>query len=148
MGTTAPAVTDPALAAPTVPAAQVEEAIETHTPEAVRPEVAEAEKEFNTFAEATVDKGKVAGAAIEDKNPDLTTALQDAEKGDVAGVIAEAPAVTKIVKAGYKTTEFWLTLAGVIATQLGAIHVPGKYGSTIQDSALIAAYVLSRGLAK
>lgn len=135
-------------ATPPAPVVEVEQKVEAAAPEAIQPEVATAEQEFDTFATDTVAKGKVAGADIEAKNPDITTTVQDLEKGDVAGVIKEVPAVTKLVKAGYKTTEFWLVLAGVVATQLGAIHVPGKYGTTIQDTALIAAYAISRGLAK
>lgn len=66
----------------------------------------------------------------------------------VTNVISEVPAVVKETKAGYKTTEFWLTIIGAVATQLGALHLPGKYGDTIATVALIASYVLSRGVAK
>lgn len=55
---------------------------------------------------------------------------------------------TKETKAGYKTTEFWLTIIGVLFTQVGALDLPGKYGKTIQTVALVAAYILSRGIAK
>lgn len=142
-------VTTPAPAQETpAPVVEVEEKVEAAAPAAIRPEVDLAAAEFNQFEAATAAKGKAAGEALEAKEPVLTGALQDIEKGDVAGVVNVAPALVKEIKAGYKTTEFWLVAAGLVLTQLGAIHVPGKYGTTIQDSALIASYAVSRGLAK
>jgi len=56
--------------------------------------------------------------------------------------------VVAAVKAGYKTTEFWVTVVGALLTQIGALHLPGKYGATITTVALAVSYVLSRGFAK
>lgn len=58
------------------------------------------------------------------------------------------PEIVKEAKAGYKTTEFWVMLAGVLTTQLGALHLPGKYGDTIATVAMVLGYIISRGLAK
>lgn len=58
------------------------------------------------------------------------------------------PQVVKETKEGYKTTEFWVMLAGVLTTQLGALHLPGKYGDTIATVAMILGYIISRGFAK
>lgn len=63
-------------------------------------------------------------------------------------VIESAPLVVKEAKAGYKTTEFWVALGGAILTQLGALHLPGKYGDTVATVALVVSYIVSRGVAK
>jgi hypothetical protein len=147
MGVTAPEAAAPQEVVP-APVAAVEAKVEAVAPTAIKPEVDLAEQEFNAVFGDTAAKGKAAGEALEAKEPVLTGALQDIEKGDVAGVVNVAPALVKEFKAGYKTTEFWLVAAGLVLTQLGAIHVPGKYGTTIQDSALIASYAISRGIAK
>ncbi len=76
--------------------------------------------------------------------PTADPAIQEAAQ-DIGHL---APLVFKETKAGYKTTEFWLTLAFTILTQLGALHLPGKYGSTVATAAAVVAYVLSRGVAK
>lgn len=63
---------------------------------------------------------------------------------------ALAPAVTVAVqetKAGYKTTEFWLTVAGVIATAVGAVPTPHDAKGYVLV-VLVAVYALARGLAK
>lgn len=148
MGTTsppvAPAVTEPVPA----PVVEVEQKVEDAAPNAIKPEVEQAEAAFNAFADSAEKDGAAAGPALEAAAPEDTKLAKDIEHKDVAAVVADAPAFTKAVKAGYKTTEFWLTLAGVVLTQLGTLTVPGKYGKTIQDTALIAAYAISRGLAK
>jgi hypothetical protein len=91
-------------------------------------------------------------AAVIEHTPGI---VHDVQRGDVAGIehdidyLLEAePAVVKEAKAGYKTTEFWLTLVAAILTQVGALHLPGKYGDTIATVALLASYALSRGIAK
>ncbi len=58
------------------------------------------------------------------------------------------PQVIQEAKPGYKTTEFWLLLIGTLATQVGALDLPGENGKTITTTALFVAYVLSRGIAK
>lgn len=145
MSATAPPVTPAPVPEPV---AAAETKVEAAAPDAVRPEVEVVDKAFNEFAGNAVAEGAAAGPELEARDPALSTAITDVEKGNVLGAVGQFGTIKKEVKAGYKTTEFWLTVAGVVATQLGAIHVPGKYGTTIQDTALIAAYALSRGLAK
>jgi hypothetical protein len=75
---------------------------------------------------------------------------QDAKLGTpvVNTFLHDAPVVIADVKAGYKTTEFWIAGIGILLTQLGALHLPGKYGDTITTAALALSYILSRGFAK
>jgi hypothetical protein len=72
-------------------------------------------------------------------HPDDTTIREIIN--DLAPVVSET-------KAGYKTTEFWVALLGIVLAQIGVLHLPGKYGDTITTVALAAGYVLSRGFAK
>ncbi len=51
-------------------------------------------------------------------------------------------------KPGLKTTEFGLTAVALIATQVGALDLPGEYSQTIATVAIVVAYILSRGIAK
>lgn len=134
------------------PIQEVEQKVADATPEALKTTEAQVAADFNTALSAETVKAEAAVPGIDEraagKDPALVAAIQDAEKGNIAGVLSEIPAATKEVKAGYKTTEFWMTLLAVILTQVGALRVPGKYGDTIQTTALIGAYALSRGIAK
>lgn len=58
-----------------------------------------------------------------------------------------APLVVKESKAGYKTTEFWMTIVTIIAVSLGSAPVPDSKEGYVA-AALAAAYALARGLAK
>lgn len=156
MSTTAPEVTPaaPAQAEPTVgaPVEAAEAKVEAAVPEALKEPVAEVEKDFDEFAVETAKKGQEAApaveAAAEAEEPAIAEEAQDLKTGNLTGVVSNFGGVVKEVKAGWKTTEFWLVLAGVVLTQVGALRVPGKYGDTIQTSALIGSYAVSRGLAK
>ena len=66
----------------------------------------------------------------------------------IEAVLENVPAAINEAKAGYKTTEFWMALIGIFATQLGALDLPGEHGQTIATVAFLVAYVLSRGVAK
>lgn len=66
----------------------------------------------------------------------------------VTQVINEAPVLVKEAKAGYKTTEFWVAIGTAVLTQLGALHLPGKYGDTVATVSVVGLYILSRGFAK
>jgi hypothetical protein len=55
--------------------------------------------------------------------------------------------VIKEAKAGYKTTEFWLTLAGALLINLNAVPLPEKYEGMV-TAALVGFYALARGVAK
>lgn len=145
MGTTAPAAPAPAVPEPV---AAAEQKIENAVPDAVKPEAEVIDTVFNAFAGDAVAGGEAASADLEAKDPALNTTITDVEHGNVLGAVGQFGTLRKEVKAGWKTTEFWVTVVGVVLAQVGAIHVPGKYGTTIQDTALIGAYVISRGLAK
>lgn len=67
---------------------------------------------------------------------------------DLASVINDMAPVVKETKAGYKTTEFWIAIVGIVLAQLSVLHLPGKYGETITTAALAVGYLLSRGFAK
>lgn len=62
-------------------------------------------------------------------------------------VLALLPLLFKEAKEGYKTTEFWLTIAVVVLTWVDAIPLPDKYEGAVAFLAA-AAYAISRGLAK
>lgn len=51
------------------------------------------------------------------------------------------------VKPGYLTTEFWLTTAVLVLTNLKTLPFPSRYNWVV-DAAAVAGYALSRGLAK
>ena len=55
--------------------------------------------------------------------------------------------VVKESKAGYKTTEFWLTIVASALIALEAIPLPEKYQG-IALAAVAVGYVISRGIAK
>jgi hypothetical protein len=52
-----------------------------------------------------------------------------------------------MVKAGIKTTEFWVTVVALALTDAGAIPVPDKYKAFVTAAGILG-YALSRGLAK
>lgn len=68
---------------------------------------------------------------------------------DVQQVIATAGTVFNETKAGWKTTEFWLTVAGLVAVNAGdlVMTLPDKY-QALASAALAGLYALSRGVAK
>ena len=55
--------------------------------------------------------------------------------------------ILKEAKAGYKTTEFWSMVVGSFLVNLNAIPLPDRYQGWV-TAVLVAAYMLSRGLAK
>lgn len=79
-------------------------------------------------------------------------AIADAHKlaadPEVVEFVESLPDVVKEAKSGYKTTEFWLALVGIVATQLSVLELPGEHGQTIATVAIAVAYILSRGVAK
>jgi len=83
----------------------------------------------------------------------LSTAVDDAKTvvadPHVHTLVADVPAVIKETKAGYKTTEFWLTVLGLIAVNLNGVvmTLPDKY-QAIGSAILAGLYALSRGQAK
>jgi hypothetical protein len=65
----------------------------------------------------------------------------------VSDLIADIPSVIRETKAGYKTTEFWVTVVTALAAMLEVAPVPDGTGG-IAGVALAAVYALSRGIAK
>lgn len=63
----------------------------------------------------------------------------------VTNVVNELPEVIRETKAGYKTTEFWMTIATVLCSLLAGL--PEKYGAIVTLGA-VGSYTLSRGIAK
>lgn len=59
------------------------------------------------------------------------------------------PAIIKETKAGYKTTEFWLAVIGLLIVNLNGLvmTLPDKY-QAIATAAIAAFYAVSRGQAK
>lgn len=155
MSTTNPSAPNvPATPAPTAPVADVEQKVEEAAPTAAQPEVAQIESEFNTAVEDAAAKAPAEEAKAAEKDPGVEAAAKDAAaiasgKAVPATVLAkDASVVYKEVRRGFKTTEFWVAAAVIVLTQVGAFHIPGKYGDTITTSAAAAAYIISRGLAK
>lgn len=105
---------------------------------------------------AALDSAPAGSPAIEKAAQDTAAAIEasisDHSTTNIIGqalpLIADAPEVVKEAKAGYKTTEFWITLVTVLLAQLQVLHLPGHYGATIATVASVAAYALSRGVAK
>lgn len=61
-------------------------------------------------------------------------------------VYADVLPIVKETKAGWKTTEFWLTVAGAVFVNVGPA-VPDKW-QAILTAAMAAVYALARGVAK
>jgi hypothetical protein len=83
--------------------------------------------------------------------PDLPAGEQrvgaEPETGAVEDFIEKIPAIVKESKAGYKTTEFWITVVTAILVVLNGIPLPERYEGFVV-TALAALYAISRGLAK
>lgn len=77
---------------------------------------------------------------------DVQVAVHDPE---VQAVVTDAVAVFKETKAGWRTTEFWLTLAGLVAVNASGLvmTLPDRY-QAIASAILAGLYALSRGQAK
>lgn len=62
---------------------------------------------------------------------------------------ADVPAIIKETKAGYRTTEFWVAIVGLIIVNLNGLvmTLPDKY-QAIATAAIAAFYAVSRGQAK
>jgi hypothetical protein len=75
----------------------------------------------------------------------LVPKVAEEAKKDFADVKAALP----VIKAGYKTTEFWLVAgAGIITVMFQALGKPINFDVTAALSGLIGIYTVIRGLAK
>jgi len=59
--------------------------------------------------------------------------------------MADETAVTKPAKPGYKTTEFWLSAAAMIMSQLYASGVIGEGGTAAKIAALVGSLLTALG---
>lgn len=73
--------------------------------------------------------------------------LTEGEITQIEGFFSELPVIFKEAKAGYKTTEFWLTVLTVILLNVNLIPLPDSWQG-IASAALVVVYAISRGLAK
>ena len=62
-------------------------------------------------------------------------------------VYTDVVPLVKETKDGWKTTEFWLTLAGVLALNVNAIPMPDKYQG-FASAVILGLYAIARGIAK
>lgn len=110
--------------------------------------------EAKTLEEAAAAGAPAAAAAEAAKQPDVTKVVKDTFDVLAGRPVAPQEFVYDVkqgfteAKAGYKTTEFWLSGAVIVLAQIGALDLPGKYGKTITTGAAAVAYILSRGFAK
>lgn len=76
-------------------------------------------------------------------------AQQQVDTDAIEGVLVQLPEVVKESKSGYKTTEFWLALAGIAAVNLNGVvmTLPDKY-QALATAIIGGLYALSRGAAK
>ncbi len=73
--------------------------------------------------------------------------LTPGEIDQIEDLFSELPVIFKESKAGYKTTEFWLTVLTVILLNVNLIPLPDSWQG-IASAALVVVYAISRGLAK
>lgn len=76
-----------------------------------------------------------------------TTEVKDAKEFETDEL---APAVNAVItesKKGYKTTEFWVSVAVALLTVLDGIPLPEKFEGFVV-AGIAAVYAVSRGLAK
>lgn len=80
-------------------------------------------------------------------DPALDALITDAKTGHVE--TTEVVAAFKETKAGYKTTEFWASAAGLAALNLNGLvlTLPDKW-QAIGSVVIVGLYAISRGLAK
>lgn len=120
----APAVAPEAAATPDVPETAVVEAAIAAAPAEVKQ------------VEAIVHDVKSDPVAAESKAEVLLPAL-----------VAQSTGIVKEAKAGYKTTEFWLTIASAVLLDVGALPVPDHI-KAYATAGLAAVYTISRAIAK
>lgn len=68
---------------------------------------------------------------------------------DAKPVAADLPEIIAETRKGWKTTEFWLTIAGLLAVNLNGVvlTLPDKY-QAIATAVIAGLYAVSRGQAK
>lgn len=73
--------------------------------------------------------------------------LTDDQIGQLEKLASQIPMIFKEAKAGYKTTEFWLTVITVVLLNVNLIPMPDSWQGVV-SGLLIVFYAISRGLAK
>ena len=82
-------------------------------------------------------------------HPTVTNVINAAQDPSVHALLESVPEVVKETKAGWKTTEFWATVAALVGVNANGLilTLPDKYQGVI-SGALVVAYAFSRGVAK
>lgn len=147
--------TPPPEAEVPAPIQTVEQEAVAEVPTGLRPEAQQVADDFNSFLGTAEDAAPAERAADEAKDPAVGTLLGEIRGAafsrdavPVGRLVNDAVLASREVKSGWKTSEFWLTVVGLALTNLSVIKIPGKYGQAITDGAALAAYTLSRGIAK
>lgn len=80
---------------------------------------------------------------------ETTTTISKPDTDAISGVVEALPLVIEESKKGYKTTEFWLTILGLVVVNVNGLvmSLPDKY-QAIASAILAGLYALSRGQAK
>lgn len=138
-------------------AAEAEGKVNPSIPAALRPEAKLAEDAAVAEVDAAAAQAPAAEAAAAAAEPGIDALARDAAKVGQGGTVPLSdfvtafPSAVKEVKAGYKTTEFWLSGAVIVLAQVGALAIPGKYGGVVSEAAAALSaglYAISRGIAK
>lgn len=136
------------------PVIDAEHAAEKVAPAALQPEAAVIAAELNAAVDSAAEKAPEAEKEAAKVDPALDKVARDAAavaaggKLDSTLLVGDSVAAVKEVRRGYKTTEFWIAAVTIVLAQVGALHLPGKYGDTIATIGAAGSYILSRGLAK
>lgn len=80
-------------------------------------------------------------------DPTSPVVVQNFENTALEGAIEMLPQIVEESKAGWKSTEFWVTVVIALLTVLDGVPLPEKYEAVVVG-VLGAAYAISRGLAK
>lgn len=77
------------------------------------------------------------------------TVNAEPDDGALGALVELAPSLIEETKKGYKTTEFWLTVLGLVVVNVNGLvlTLPDKY-QAIATAVLGGLYALSRGQAK
>jgi hypothetical protein len=155
MSVTTPETPVPVAAAPVPePIQDAEQAVEQAAPTVLKPAVTAVEDGFDKVlaeAESQAPAVEAQAAAVDPALGKLGADAQEILTGHLASpqqLVYDVQGGFKEAKAGYKTTEFWLSGIVIVLSQVGALDLPGQYGKTITTAAATVAYALSRGFAK
>lgn len=83
------------------------------------------------------------------KDPSVVNIVNAVKDPEVQHALEALPLIYTETRAGYKTTEFWLTVAGLAALNLNGVilTLPDKW-QAVGTAVLAGLYAISRGFAK